>query len=138
MCNQPKGQKTKMCESCCSCCSCCWCNLSAKKFAFRNSKRHLFQRESVCPTRQLLHPSSPLFLGFLGMRMPLGYCKCSQLPMWVSIAFALNEHKLCTAQKAAAAAAAATQQWQLCCNFRLSHQLIKFMASACILNSNKM
>lgn len=25
-----------------------------------------------------------------------GYCKCSQLPMWVSIAFALNEHKLCT------------------------------------------
>jgi len=68
--------------------------------------------------------------------------------MWVSIAFALNEHKLCTAQKAAAAtvvaaaaaaaAAAATQQWQLCCNFRLSHQLIKFMASACILNSNKM
>lgn len=25
MCNQPKGQKTKMCESCCSCCSCCWC-----------------------------------------------------------------------------------------------------------------
>lgn len=26
----------------------CCCNLSAKKFAYQNSKRHLFQRESVC------------------------------------------------------------------------------------------
>jgi len=52
-----------------------------------------------------LHPP-PFFLGFLGEYA--GYCKCSQLPMWVSIAFALNEHKLCTAQKAAAGAFKAT------------------------------
>jgi len=33
-------------------CWCCCCNLSAKKFAYQNSKRHLFQRESVCQPRR--------------------------------------------------------------------------------------
>lgn len=42
------------------------------------------------------------------------------------------------AAEALAAASTAVMRTASCCNFRLSHQLIKFMASACILNSNKM
>lgn len=92
----------------------CCCNLSAKKFAYQNSKRHLFQRESVCqrPEREGckgkerrggVEGSGVQCRGVGSLSRLASYfvgpCKCSQLPMWVSIAFALNEHKLCSSRR---------------------------------------